>query len=231
MGGLNVKNTIVEVLLQNIAPHPCSGCGKIGSLLCDHCKYDIVSEPFLGCIMCGTPHLNGICENHNENIRNAFVVHTRTGVTKRLIDEYKFQRVKGAAKSLALLLHESLPVLPSDTIIVPIPTVKSHVRQRGYDQVELIAKHFAKLRNLRVVPLLVRMTNSTQHLLDRSTRIHEAQQAFSLNKKLFRESTNSPKLILDDIITTGATVKEAARILSAGNAPMLVGALAYQVRN
>lgn len=228
MGGLNVKNTIVEVVLQNIAPHPCSGCGKIGSLLCDYCKYDIVSEPFLGCVLCGTANLNGICENHNENIRNAFVVHTRKGVVKRLIDELKFQRVKSAAKSLALLLHESLPELPSDTIIVPIPTVKSHVRQRGYDQVKLIAKHLAQLRSLPFSPLLVRANSATQHELNKRERAKESRQAFKLSSSFTHNDKNHHCLLLDDIITTGSTISSAAKLLSRQGFTVIVGALAYQ---
>lgn len=227
MGGLNVKNTMIEVLLQNIAPHPCSGCGKVGSLLCDYCKYDIVSEPFSGCILCGTAHLAGICEKHNENIKNAFVVYTRTGVVKRLIDDLKFQRVKSAAMSLALLLHESLPQLPSNTIIVPIPTLKSHVRQRGYDHMELIAKHFAKLRSLPFNPLLIRANTVTQHELNKSEREEASRHAFKLNNvELSSSGVNC--LLLDDIITTGSTVSSAAKILSTAGFTVIVGALAYQ---
>ena len=228
MGGINVKNTIIERLLQNVAPHLCFGCGKTGSVLCDYCKYDISNESFVGCILCGKPYLDGICKNHDSLIQKAYVITTRTGVTKALIDGLKFDYMKAAAQSAAELLNECLPLLPENTIIVPIPTVRSHVRQRGYDQVDLIAKHFAHLRGLSVFNLLERTGTATQHTLNRSDRLKEAKHAFSVKAKIPLVKPDTPLLIIDDIITTGSTVTEAAQALKHLSNTIWVTAIAYQ---
>jgi ComF family protein len=227
MGGKNVKNTIVERLMQFGAPHLCLECGKIGSVLCTYCKYDIVSEPFVGCLLCGKPELNGVCKEHESPIDQAFIVSMRHGTLKELIDGLKFRYMKAAAISAAELLHESLPLLPEDTLIVPIPTVRSHIRQRGYDQVALIAYHFARLRGISVTPLLRRVGNATQHHLQKEDRLTAAASAFELTDDSGKVGS-APILILDDIITTGSTVTEAAKLLATVGSPIIIGALAYQ---
>ncbi len=165
MGGHNVKNTIVERLVGLLTPNLCCGCGRNGSILCGDCKYDIISEPFLGCVACGAPQLSGICVEHGVAYERAWVVGTRQGVLRRLIDLYKFQRVRSAVHSIAELLDARLPELPSNAVIVPVPTARSHIRQRGYDHCLLIALQFAWLRGLDVSPLLERVSNATQHLV------------------------------------------------------------------
>lgn len=227
MGRLNVKNTIVERVLQNIAPHHCSGCGNVGSLLCPYCKYDIIHEPFLGCIVCGNSSRVGICTIHDAPIQRSFVVSERSGVLEALIDGLKFHNVKAAAKDLAALLDERLPLLPEGTIIVPIPTVRSHIRQRGYDQVELIARHLAERRQVTIVRALERVGKDTQHKLGREDREVAAKRAFVLNSRV-RVEKDSPILLLDDIITTGATVLQATQTLQPLGVPVFVSALAYQ---
>jgi ComF family protein len=225
MSSQNVKNTIVERLLSTVAPHPCLGCGKVGSVLCAHCKYNITSEPFTGCIVCGEASGVGICAKHSWPIERAFVVGERSEVLELVINKLKFNNLKAAAGVLAQLLDESLPVLPGNTVIVPIPTVRSHIRQRGYDQVDLIARHFAALRGLTIQRPLVRVGKATMHKLDKQERKTASEQAFSLEDWV---PTTAPVLILDDIITTGATIRRAGALLKPLSPTIWVAALAYQ---
>jgi len=228
MGGLNVKNTMIEGVLRLLAPHPCYSCGKVGVLLCPNCKYNITHEPFVGCILCQTPQKHGICPNHGSPIERTFVVGARNGPLEDVINGLKFNNVKSAAKVLAELLDDTLPLLPTSTHIVPIPTVRSHVRRRGYDQVELIARHFAQLRGLPVSRLLVRKTSTTQHTEGRDTRKLQAATAFGLGSLSDVAQGAGPLLLIDDIITTGATVSAAAEQLVNTGATVWVAALAYQ---
>lgn len=227
MGGLNVKNTIVERALQVIAPHYCLGCGKVGSLLCSYCKYNIGEEPFLGCIICGLPSRSGICSVHDSTLERSFIVSERSGVLEATINGLKFHNSKAAAKELAILLDQRLPLLPTNTLIVPIPTVRSHIRQRGYDQVELIARHLSNMRGISIAPLLKRVGTATQHELGKEERRVAAQKAFTLNRMLSVQE-GILLLVLDDIITTAATVSAAAETLKPLKGIVMVGALAYQ---
>ena len=226
MGGLNVKNTMVERVLQIVAPHPCSGCGKVGTILCEDCKYDIIHEPFLGCILCGAYSPYGICQTHNSPITRAFTVSTRGGTLETLINRLKFERSKGAARSLAELLDDSLPLLPKEICITSIPTVRSHIRKRGYDHASLITHHFAMMRQRVPTILLRRRTTTTQHTVDRETRMTQAENAFEMLP--LKDIKGRTVLLIDDIVTTGSTLQAAARALMGAGATVWVATLAYQ---
>lgn len=228
MGGLNVKNTMIQRVLRTIAPHPCYGCGKVGVLICDNCKYNITHEPFVGCILCQTPHKDGICPHHGSAIERTFVIGERNGILQSAINDLKFANVKSVAVALAELLDASLPILPDTTKIIPIPTVRSHVRRRGYDQVELIARHFAYLRGLALVKPLTRATNITQHTADRAQREQQARDTFRVREGMTTQQLEGPLLLIDDVITTGATIDAAAKQLSCTGERIWVAALAYQ---
>lgn len=157
---------MIEVVLQYVAPHPCCGCGKTGSPLCLNCKYNITNEPFSGCFVCGVPKLRGVCMNHAIPVENARVVSIYTDILETLLHGLKFKYMKAASKTAAELLNESLPFYTKNTVVVSIPTLSSHIRQRGFDHVGLIAKHFAALRGLEYKPLLKRINKATQHHWD-----------------------------------------------------------------
>lgn len=203
---------MIDMLMAFVAPHHCSGCGINGSLLCDDCKYNIISEPFLHCVACGrlTAGVQGICISCTVNYQRAWCVSERRDYLQRLIGNYKFTNARAAHKSLADLLHGALPVLPENTIIVPVPTVRSHIRQRGYDHVFLIARRFANLRGHKLHSGLLRQTTTKQRSASRAQRIQQAKQAFTHPAKL---DPSCIYLIIDDVVTTGATMNYAAKTL------------------
>lgn len=210
MGGQNVKNTMIDTLLEFIAPHLCSGCGKTGSPLCDNCKKDIIKNSFMVCILCLRPNSNGVCRSHQLPYRRAWVVGFRRDVLRTLIDSFKFHNMKAASRNLAELLHERLPPLDPATRVIPIPTVSGHIRERGYDHALLLAQSFAKHRGLTLEKnLLVRRETATQHTVGRRERIKQAENAFAINGVV----KAVPYLIVDDIFTTGATLHRAAQLL------------------
>jgi ComF family protein len=224
---LNVKNTMIDNMLSVVAPHLCSGCGKIGSPICYHCKENIIKHPFIGCVVCELPSETGICEGHKMPYSQAWIVGKRQGILQYLIGIYKFQNVKAAAKSLAELLDRSLPPLPAHTVIIPIPTTPSHIRERGYDHMLLIAQYFAYIRKLQIkTDLLVRRSGDTQHIANLKQRMAQARAAFQLSRELEPDKTY---LILDDIFTTGATVGSAARLFKEkGAAAIWIAVIARQ---
>lgn len=214
--------------MEHIAPHPCFGCGKIGTILCPNCKYNITHELFSGCVLCANISQEGICAQHDAPICKAWVVSERVTVLKRVIDAYKFEYVKAAAHTLIDLIDTILPLLPSNTVIVPIPTASSHVRQRGYDHLDILARLLSLRRGMPIAHLLERSSAKTQHRLNKVERQYEALNAFHIAKGVKINST-TPLLILDDIITTGSTITSAAHVLAeAGARTVFVAALAYQ---
>lgn len=217
---------MIDKLLSFVAPHPCSGCQKPGSLLCSDCKYDIVSEPFGGCVVCGEVSEAGICRRHGVSYETAWCVGERGGALQRLVGTYKFQNTRAAFWILANLLDERLPSFDDKVVIVPVPTVTAHVRERGYDHVGLIARRLAKLRGASVENLVARATKTIQRHAPKEVRKTQADRAFGLRAGVSPDKTY---LILDDVITTGATVEAIARLLRrAGARRAWVAAVARQ---
>jgi ComF family protein len=212
---LNVKNTIIDTLLSVVAPHLCSGCGRIGGTFCDNCKYDISVDSFSGCILCEKPAVMGICDDHKAVFNQAWVVGTRSGALQRLIGGFKFRNMKASSFDLAYLLHKRLPVLPKSVVLVPIPTTPAHIRERGYDHMLLIAKQLGRLRHIPVRQLLKRDNVFVQHQANREKRLAQAKTAFRV------EGVVDPRaiyLLLDDVVTTGATIMQAAYLLTQAGA-------------
>lgn len=207
------------------APHYCCSCGAIGSLLCEYCKYDIISEPYEACILChklARPSEN-TCGSCTHSFTKAWCAGDRREGLKELINRYKFERTRAAHQPLAVLLHETLPALPADLAVVPVPTIAPHIRGRGYDQTALLAKRLARLRQLPYKPLLRRATTSVQRGATRVQRIEQAKRAF------VSAPCNGRYLLVDDIVTTGATLQFAAQaLLDAGAKEIWVSVLASQ---
>jgi ComF family protein len=214
-----------DSLLSPVAPHLCCGCNKTGTLLCEYCKYDIVNEEPDVCIICGGKYI-GVCKGCTQIAQRGWHAATRTDTVRKLIDDYKFENARSAYKVLANLLHERLPSLPLETVVVPIPTIPSHIRQRGYDHAALLAKAFAKHRRLAYRPLLRRTSTSSQRGASKTQRLQQAQTAFRVPRPL---NPNMPYLVVDDIVTTGATLTFAAKTLRvAGAKEVWVAAVARQ---
>ena len=219
---------MLDILLQFIAPHYCYGCNITGTLLCNNCKYDIISDPFDACINCRKPtRYDGVCVDCRGTLpySKAWVVGERSDVLRHLLDDYKFERRKSANKVCADLLDSTVSELPSETIVTFIPTSNKHIRQRGYDHAELVAKRFAKHRGLDCRASLVRDGHSVQHGATRMQRIKQAAVAYS--PRAVRPDVTY--LLIDDIFTTGATMDAASRLLiDSGAKEVWLGIIARQ---
>lgn len=217
---------MINKVLQLIAPHHCYGCQKIGQTLCANCKYDIEEDGFDACIVCTRPSSAGICTTCHTTYDKAWCVGDRLGALERLIDAYKFERVKDACVPLVELLDSRLPVLPESVIIVPIPTVPKHIRQRGYDHAAMIAKQLAKRRSLPYQVLLERTDVTMQRGKNKKQRMQQAESAYRCNATL---DPAAIYLLVDDVVTTNATIRFGADALrKAGATDVWVAVLARQ---
>jgi len=219
---------MIDTLLSYIAPHLCCGCRIEGTLLCDNCKYDIISESYVRCIACGIEMSGGqgVCSACRTAYSRAWCVGDRRESLHLLIEQYKFYRTRQACQPLAGLLDTVLPDLPRETVIVPIPTLRSHVRERGYDHMALVGKKLAQTRGLTTSSILERVTNTKQLGAGRKQRFEQAKRAFVCREL---SQVERPYLIIDDVVTTGATLEFAAKTLkSAGAKTVWVATISRQ---
>ncbi len=182
----------------------------MGPLLCDSCKYDIVQESFSACIVCLGPSYSGVCKNCRVPYQDAWAVGERSDVLRSMIDGFKFERAKSTHEPLVELLDSVVPELNTSTAVVPIPTIASHIRQRGYDHARLLARGFAKWRDLELSSPLIRQTTTHQRGATQKVRLEQAREAFSCKKSL---DDKRHYVLVDDVFTTGATLYYAAKTL------------------
>ena len=161
------------------------------------------------CVLCGDLLENGnLCKKHNLPCDTIWCFSRRTGVVAKIIDDYKFNRVQAAAGLLSEFLDEALPELPSETVIIPIPTISKNIRRRGFDHIRKIAIKLSRRRKIECCSLLRRRNNVTQHFTKSSAqRKRQAKEFFEIAGKVDK---NKRYIIIDDIFTTGSTVLAAA---------------------
>ena len=198
---------MIDTILSYIAPHYCCKCGKIGDILCQDCKKYITNLRRVVCLLCSRPVKNQAFCRHCRG----WCLTTRTGVIGGIINDVKFRRTKSGVEALVDILDDTLPECGGDVALVPVPTAPSNIRRRGYDHMALIAKGLAKRRQLLYAPLLRRHTNVTQHFAKTAAQRREQAKTFFEIAK-----TPDPQLtyvIIDDIYTTGSTLKAARKCL------------------
>lgn len=205
---------MIERLIGVVAPHNCVVCGKEGALLCAWCLPDAFPSLSSRCFNCyAKTNEYSTCTacRRLSGPKNVWAVTEYTDTAKTFIQKYKFERAKQAYKIIANELNKTLPHLGTEMVITHVPTATSRRRQRGYDQSELIAKELAKLRGCTHQTVLFRVGQTRQVGADRSHRKQQMEDAFSATKKA--QPKDVKILLIDDLITTGATIVAATKTL------------------
>ncbi len=155
-------------------------------------------------------------------VRGVSVASYYDGPIKELILRLKFSRNRSAAEVGAelILMRIDLNHMIFD-VVTAVPVSASRYRERGYNQSELIARVIARKLGLQYQSLLGRQNGEHQLGKDRNTRIEQVKDVFYSQK----QCTNSRVLIIDDVVTTGATLDSCARILKTNGAKNVWGAV------
>ena len=110
---------------------------------------------------------------------------------------------------MAELVRECVKV-PRGAILVPLPTIDRHIRERGFDHTKLLAKHLARNTSLKTAMVLMRSNNTTQVGANEKMRKIQAEMAYHVRKQV---DTNGDYILVDDVWTTGSSMLEAAKRL------------------
>ncbi|MBR3252691.1 ComF family protein [Candidatus Saccharibacteria bacterium] len=226
-----VKNTTFPGLLDLLVPHSCRGCGLTGEPLCNRCKNYILKAHKNICPNCKKEKSSSTCKNCSD-LPPLYVISDRNGLLGPLIHDYKYYSIRALGRPLAELLSTCLPQdLPKGSILVPLPTSTRHVRSRGFDHTYLIAKSLSKLRHLPLERVLIRNKNTTQVGSNREKRLSQASSAYQINPKAKIDPAKT-YILLDDIWTTGASIKAAVKKLQqAGAKNIQIALLAYSIKD
>ncbi len=169
----------------------------------------------------------GVCGVCLTTYERAWVVTERSGEIEQLLNGYKFMRQRAGANTCVDLLDTVLPDFSGVKLkIVSIPTISKHIRHRGYDHMGLIAKGLAKRRRLPYSTVLARQTNTVQLGSSKRQRVINAKEAFHVSSRL---DSTAIYLLVDDVVTTGATLRFASQaLLEAGAGAVWAAAIARQ---
>lgn len=222
-------------LLDLVFPKKCVNCGKIGEYVCENCFSYLSFEAKTLCLVCSNQSFNGlthlICKK-KYTINGCFSAIAYNKIAKKLISSFKSNPyLSDLKKFLSDLFIESViqnesfikQIEIGQWIFVPIPLYSSKLKKRGYNQSEILAKMLAKSFKFPCINILEKTKDTkNQSKLPRVERQENLKNAFKIIK-------NNPSIknrnifLVDDIVTTGSTLKEAAKILKKAGANKVFG--------
>lgn len=218
---------ILETTLSLIAPHRCVGCGQKGYVLCDVCIQERISVAPSRCYRCHkATRQYQTCPSCRSSVHlsHVWVVTHYEGLAKEALERLKFQRASAASIDIGRSIASLLPLLPPSTLITHAPTAHTRIRQRGFDQAELIARSVAKRQGLTYSALYDRLSSTRQLGSTREQRIAQAKTAFRVRQEL----SGRDILIIDDVTTSGATLESLARLAKDAGASSVMAAVFAQ---
>lgn len=216
-------------LLRWLAPPACRGCDRPGVELCLSCLKSCPVAQYV-CPGCGWGTSHGqACIGCWRRVRlvGAAVALEYDGLARRLLLGVKRRADYGAAGILGALLARR--VLMSDClpeVVTWVPSPPGRYRRRGHNPAELIAKATARQLGLPYRPLLGRLRSTHQIGLGRQERLQQIQGSFFAPLPV----ASACYLVVDDVITTGATLNEVAAVLLQAGAREVWGAAAVRRR-
>jgi predicted amidophosphoribosyltransferase len=178
----------------------CSGCNQPGVVLCRRCRFALAAGSSQ--VGAGGVHAPLAFE----------------GVARQVVHGLKFRNRRGVAEHLARLIVGRLRLHgPAFDLVSWAPTSGTRARRRGYDQAELLARAVAHELGLPCRRLLYRRHGEAQAGHTRIERLSGPQFRARAGRRRLRV------LLVDDVVTTGATLAAAARSLRAAGAVVVAG--------
>lgn len=217
-------------LASTLWPGNCLACGAAGQDgrdLCLLCEAAIPWHPS-ACLRCGLPlaaeKANATNPHDTESATCASclaepppLVEVRAACTygaplDRLAPRFKFHGDLAAGRVLSALMVQAFAALPRPDAIVPVPLHRSRLRQRGYDQALELARPLASALGVPLLDgaLLRAIATTPQSRLDAADRRYNVEDAFDVRPRV---DLPAHVVLVDDVMTTGATLHSAAQCL------------------
>ena len=170
------------------------------------------------CAFCNSYTKDTICPDCEKKLLNlrcidACSCYYYDGLVRQIIHDLKFNNKRYIYRAVALIMSCSLP---KGDIITNVPISAKRKRTRGYDQSELIAKEIARICGVKYIPLLKKIKDTpAQSALDAAERRKNVIGAYECLP--FSDIADKKIILIDDVITTGATMEECKKILYKNN--------------
>jgi ComF family protein len=239
-----MRSLVIPDALQALAslfyPATCAVCSadvQRSDYLCGDCqgRAPRIVAPF--CAKCSEPFPGAItqtfscanCEHRVLHFDCAVAAYRSRGVVRRVVHQFKYGRQRHLRFPVANWLRETLqdPRLRDRVFdaIVPVPLHPARERERGFNQAAVLAELLGPSAGAPVRMVLERTRyTTTQTAYDRAERIENLHGAFRLRKN--QDVRDFRVLLIDDVLTTGSTLSECARVLRRAGAVSIHAATA-----
>lgn len=213
--------------LDLLFPSRCLGCGKEGNLICPVCRCILPGITPPVCRRCGTPQPGDkpcpACLKHQHDIDGIRSPFRFEGVIRQAIHQFKYNNLRYIARPLAELLSNYLVANPiPGGVLVPVPLHSRRLRERGYNQSQLLARELGKLIGLPVTADCI--TRQRQAALQtRATSVSQRRSNVASAFTCHGDLRDKKIILIDDVATSGATLDACATALKSAGAGSVWG--------
>ena len=211
-------------------PSQCAVCHCWPSQpVCEACVGQF-AQPQHRCITCALPLTGsanqcGACLSEPPPVDRCLAAVAYAYPWSDLVVAFKFQRHPAWARSLGLLMRSAPwvePALDAADVLLPLPLSKARLQWRGYNQAQLLAQTLEPGKCQTEVLLRIKDT-PPQSSLPRSERLASVRDAFAIDPLQIDQVRGKIVVLVDDVMTSGASLAAAARVLRAAGATHITG--------
>lgn len=212
--------SLSEAVIGWLAPPECVGCQAEGDALCIACEAASVlpfGERCFGCNKLSPGSKSCTACRSTGAPSHVWVATDYVGMAKSLVQKYKFAHQRAAAEPISRMMNSVImtlagnQLLVNNYLLVPIPTASGRIRQRSFDHTGLLAKKLSGQLGLEWAPALTRIGQCQQVGAARQLRKQQVKGVFLINQPIAVKGRHV--ILVDDVVTTGATLAEAAQVL------------------
>lgn len=213
---------LAQAALDFALPARCAGCGAIVddvNSFCSDCWKQVEFLGAGGCSACGLPlqgtdaELCAICLAKPPRIARTRAAVAYDDLTRRLALKLKYGRKVAVAKTMARYMAPLIDPSGGEPILVPVPLHRGRLWQRGFNQSVLVGRELARLSGLSMESGLLRRIKRTPPLKGMSPLQRRRAVAGAFKVRDGPEFDGRTIILIDDVLTTGATANACARAL------------------
>ncbi len=214
---------MIKSLLDALFPPRCLGCRGLGIPFCAACAPRVASLDPPGCLRCGRPlewPVERCADCPPEAIGRARAAFLYDGPVRRALMSLKFGGLRANAEPLADWMVRALGPMDTHRLQVTwVPLGRRRLSRRGFDQAEALARAVAARLDVAPARRLLRRTTETE---PQARRVGAARRQAVRGAFLALARQPQRVLLIDDVLTSGATAAECARVLRRAGAEEVV---------
>ncbi len=207
------RQRLLRLILDLVYPPRCVGCGRRGEWICHACRVNLPRLPSDHCSVCARPGIGqavcGECAHDPPDFERLICAFLFEGTIRQAIHQLKYRGARHLAGPLARILLDEIGPIGVPDLVIPIPLHPTRLARRGYNQSALLSAAIGRsigarvgidgLRRIRDTPAQVSLPGPQRRL--------NVRGAFEARPEMVRGRS---VLLLDDVATTGSTLRAAA---------------------